>query len=474
MSDAERMSTDERLVLTARHYRWIATACLAGALYGSFVPFHFEWRAPSEAVSEFMRIIAEPMTWQSGSDCLANILLFIPVTFLWMAALTVEKSRWKAALTALLVLPAACLLSASIEFTQLYFPPRVTALDDIIAETFGGAIGIVCWLTVGPTLTGWARRIWSALGREGWAGNVLPAYAFFLVVVHVMPINLTISPAMIARKYHEGRIILTPFASLTVSSFETIEKLIWDLVYYAPLGWLLANLMSPAWRSWKRLPVVVGIAALAAVGMESIQVFVWPRESDVTDALVGMLAAVGGWIVTVTYIRLMERGMETVPFVPGKPAKLGLPAWGFVLWVVAVFIVGWQPFDFSVNADFLAERQEQLKWLPFADYQAEADFKAFEQALHKMMLFLPLGAILASAWATKDRRLVGAVAMLLAFMIASAVEVGQFYLPEHTASVTDVLIEMAGTLLGCELGVRLRTALSQKSLPEWRTHGIHG
>jgi VanZ family protein len=343
-----------------------------------------------------------------------------------------------------------------------------------MAETFGGAIGIVCWLTLGPALTGWARRIWSALGKEGWAGNVLPAYAFFLVVVHVMPINLTISPAMIARKYHEGRIILTPFASLTVSSFETIEKLIWDLVYYAPLGWLLANLISPGWRLWRRLPVVVGISALAAVGMESIQVFVWPRESDVTDALVGMSAGVAGWIVSVVYIRFMGRGMEKAPYVPGKPAHLGLPALAFAIWVVAVFIVGWQPFDFSVNADFLAERQEQLKWLPFADYRSEPDFKAFEQALHKMMLFLPLGAILASAWTTKDKRLVGAVALFLAFMIASAVEVGQFYLPEHTASVTDVLIEMAGTLIGCGLGVRLRAVLTQTTLPEWRTHGIHG
>jgi VanZ family protein len=94
--------------------------------------------------------------------------------------------------------------------------------------------------------------------------------------------------------------------------------------------------------------------------------------------------------------------------------------------------------------------------------------------LHKIMLFVPLGAILAATWSTADKRRVGMVALLLTFMIASAVEVGQFYLPSHTASVTDVLVEMAGTLLGCGLGVRLRAALAQASLPDWRTHGIHG
>jgi VanZ family protein len=468
-----RLPAPEATGLTARHYFWIALACLAGVLYGSFVPFHFQWRPVNNAVTEYLRIVSEPLTWESGSDCLANILLFIPLTFLWMGALCVERSRKEALLTALLVLPAASILSASIEFTQLYFPPRVTALDDILAESFGGTIGIVTWLTLGPTLTGWARRIWAALDKEGWAGNVLPAYAFFLVVIHVMPINLTISPAMIARKYHEGRILLVPFASLKVGDFETTQKLLWDLIYYAPLGWLLALLESPGWRRWSRLPMVVVIAIIAAAGMEGLQVFVWSRESDVTDALVGMLAAVGGWVVTVAFCRLSARDKRASSVVAGVPTSPGLPAMVLAAWVAIVFIAGWQPFDFCANADFLAERQAQLTWIPFADYSIQSDFNAFEQALHKTMLFLPLGAILAGTRSTSVRRRVYTVALLLAFMIASAVEVGQFYLPSHTASVTDVLIEMAGTLVGCALGVRLRAALTQEALPEWRTHGIH-
>ena len=114
----------EPTVLTRRHYFWIAIACLAGVIYGSFVPFHFQWRPINEAVSEFLRIVSEPLTWESGSDYLANVLLFIPLTFLWMATLSVERSRVEAAVTGLMILPAASLLSASIEFTQLYFPPR--------------------------------------------------------------------------------------------------------------------------------------------------------------------------------------------------------------------------------------------------------------------------------------------------------------------------------------------------------------
>ena len=464
----------EPTVLTRQHYFWIAVACLAGVLYGSFVPFHFEWRPVNNATAEFLRIVSEPLTWESGSDYLANVLLFIPLTFLWMATLSVERTRAEAAVTGLMLLPAATLLSASIEFTQLYFPPRVTALDDIIAETVGGAIGILTWLAVGPTLTNLARGIWNALGQEGWAGKVLPAYAFFLILIHVMPINLTISPAMILRKYQEGRILLVPFAGLSTNSFDTIQGLLWDLIYYAPLGWLLANLTSPGWRRWSRLPAVVAIATLAAFGMECLQIFVWSRESDVTDALVGTFAGVTGWVCTVLHVRLSGYERERVESDREPSANYGLPGMVLLLWLLIVFYVGWQPFDFTTGREFLAERQAQFTWIPFGDYRIQTEFVAFEQALHKTLLFIPLGAILAATWSTTDRRLVSLVALLLAFMVASAVEVGQFYLPGHTASVTDVLIEMTGTVLGCVMGVRLRAVLSQASVPEWRTHGIRG
>lgn len=464
----------EPTVLTAWHYFWIATACLAGVLYGSLVPFHFQWRPINEAFGEYMRIVAEPLTWESGSDCLANVLLFIPLTYLWMATLCVERTRLETFLTALMVLPAASLLSASIEFTQLYFPPRVTALDDILAESVGGLIGVSAWLAVGPTLTAWCRRLWAALGKEGWAGNVLPLYLFFLVLIHVMPINLTISPAMISRKYHEGRILLVPFASLSGSGFDVAQKFLWDLIYYAPLGWLLAHLQSPGWRSWRRLPAVIGLAMLAAFAMECLQVFVWSRESDVTDALVGALAGVAGWAVTVAHFRLSQREGKGDSIANEPSASYTLPVLTLTLWAAIVFFVGWQPFDFRLSPDFIAEREAQFTWVPFGDYMIQTEFNAFEQALHKIMLFIPLGAILAAAWPTADRRLVAAVALLLAFMIASAVEVGQFYLPGHTASVTDVLVEMTGTVIGCALGVRLRAALTQESLPRWRPNGIHG
>ena len=458
----------EPTVLTARHYFWIATACLAGVLYGSFVPFHVQWRPVPAAVGEFLRIVAEPLTWESGSDYLANVLLFIPLTFLWMAALCVERTRLETVLTALLVLPAASLLSASIEFTQLYFPPRVTALDDILAESIGGLIGVTAWLAVGPTLTAWCRRLWASLGKEGWAGNVLPLYLFFLVLIHVMPINLTISPAMISRKYHEGRILLVPFASLSGSGFDVAQKFLWDLIYYAPLGWLLAHLQSPGWRSWRRLPAVIGLSTLAGVSLETLQVFVWSRESDVTDALVGALAGVAGWAVTVAHFWLSQRegngdstGNQPSASYPSRTGSYLVGGNRLLCRLAAV--------RFSLSARLRGRTQGTIYVGAF--WRLHGRPSSMRSAnLAQTMLFIPLGAILAAAWPSADRRLVALVALLLAFMIASAVEVGQFYLPGHTASVTDVLVEMTGTVIGCALGVVCARPHAE-SLPRWRTNG---
>jgi VanZ family protein len=294
----------------ARQYLWLALACLAGALYGSFVPFHFRWRPFGEAWDEYVRIVTGPLTWQSGADSLANVLLFMPLTFLWMAALTVDRSPRMAALTAVWILPSASLLSACIEFTQLYFPPRVTALDDIVADTQGGAIGILLWLSLGQRVTARGRRLWAVLEKEGWAGRVLPHYLFVLAVLHLMPIDLTISPAMIQAKYETGRIVLTPFASMSKNFMDSLPGFAWDVFCYAPLGYVLASLHGPGWRCWRRLPLIVAIAFVTALTMETLQVFVWSRQSDVSDALVGMAAIVAVWMTTVSMSHWRTHGIH--------------------------------------------------------------------------------------------------------------------------------------------------------------------
>ena len=65
-------------------------------------------------------------------------------------------------LIAVILIPCG-LLSAAIEFTQLYFPPRNTSINDVVAETLGGAIGILGWMLAGQRVTDYLRRLWGQL-----------------------------------------------------------------------------------------------------------------------------------------------------------------------------------------------------------------------------------------------------------------------------------------------------------------------
>jgi glycopeptide antibiotics resistance protein len=73
-----------------------------------------------------------------------NVVLFIPLGVLigaWLGRRT-GQGAWRA----ILLLAA---ISASFEMLQLFIPGRVTSIDDVTANTLGGAFGVLLarWLS---------------------------------------------------------------------------------------------------------------------------------------------------------------------------------------------------------------------------------------------------------------------------------------------------------------------------------------
>src|SRR5262249_53883540 len=175
----------------------------------------------------FREVLTQPIAIQSRSDWIANILLFLPLGFLVMGAGCCDRPQ----LGVVLFLPVVLLcvaLSGIIEFTQLYFPPRVSSINDIAAESLGGALGALFWLLRGQWLTMAARRMWTAFGSRGTADLLLPCYLAFVVAISALPFDFTISPVELWNKYKEGRVHLTPFASGGTGVFELANKHFWN------------------------------------------------------------------------------------------------------------------------------------------------------------------------------------------------------------------------------------------------------
>jgi VanZ family protein len=412
-------------------------------IYGSLVPFNYQPLPWDQAGARFREVCAVPVHVGSGSDWLANFLLAVPMGHFLMGAFCMGRGA-ASCLAALVVLPACLALSTAVEFAQLWFPPRDSSLNDIVAQFAGATFGTAFWLAFGQRITHWARRVWVTVGTQGLAARLLPGYMALLGFMYGMPFDLTLSPADLYHKWRDGRVRLVPFGAHDVTVFEMIEKYCWTVALFLPMGLLLANVRQAAWQragAWWRVLAL----ALAATGLiQCLKFFVLSRYVDATEVVVGVPAVVAGWgLVLALRSRRRDAWRLRKAFV-----SLLLLAWA----AVAVF-VNWQPFTFRLEAEFAAERLRNLQLLPFQDYYWSDYLNAFDQFVHKVLLFTPLGALLTLLLPSGTRGR-GGLVLLAAAAVAAGLEAGQLFLPTRCPSVTDVLVETGGACIGLVLTKR--------------------
>src|SRR5260370_19716 len=140
-------------VLTGTHYAWLALGILVLAVYGSLIPFHFQPRPLNEAFAAFRHIaFHDPTDLHARGDWIVSVALFLALSYLFMAALCVDRRGRGNLAAAAAVLLVCAALSVAIEFAQLYFPPRTVSLNDIAVETLGAAAGTFLWLIAGQRI----------------------------------------------------------------------------------------------------------------------------------------------------------------------------------------------------------------------------------------------------------------------------------------------------------------------------------
>jgi glycopeptide antibiotics resistance protein len=447
-----------RPILTRRYYCWLALVFVGVAIYGSLVPLHLKPMPLSEAVVRFRAALGEPVRIESRSDWAANILLFIPMGFLLMGALVVDRRPIAGWFAAGVVLPVCTVLSTAIEFTQLYFPDRVTSIDDIAAESVGGFLGVGLWLCAGQRISLWLRRFWVDLGGgQSSTGSLLLAYIVFLVLVHLMPMDLTISPAMIYHKYREGRVVLVPFAAGgQVDKFAMIQKCLTNMAFFLPVGVLAAGLEHPFWRRGRNWPAMAVLGFAFAGLIELMQLFVLTRYFDSTDIVTGGVGVLVGWRLGIVHSKHEQlyppKGSWVVDrqglAVRAKTKSQAMAYWALAGWLGLLVLVEWQPFDFNFSTSEAGRRLGTVSLVPFADYQQSDYLQAFDQICSKTVVFLPFGALLAWLGFGPKGRGGGLLVLAPAILLTTALEGGQLFLPTRYASVTDVLIESFGVWLG--------------------------
>lgn len=427
-----------------------ATVYSVFVVYGSLVPLDYRAMPVDEALSRFRAIPYLDLGMGSRADWVANILLFVPLAFLWLGVLW---HRWNAGLRVLASLAVLAVLGASsvlIEFTQLFFPPRTVSQNDILAECIGALVGVVAWWAFGPRLVRWLASWLQGRGDLSLAQRLLAVYLAALYAYALLPLDLTISPVEVFHKLQEGRLVLIPFGGLPGDAAQAAYDLLTDVAIWVPVGFL-----------WRRSGITGARALrnvlLTALLLEFLQLWVFSRVSDVTDILT---AALGGWIG----VFIGARGTPVVA-APGAARSTGpgvalLCLAGMVVWIGVLMGVFWYPFDFRTDGQFLRERLATLQQAPFTAYYYGTEFRAATEVLHKLLFFAPLGFLSAAAmirlrW---PRLMVWGLGLAVVAGAGGLIEAGQLALPGKNADITDWVLEVLGGALGIWLALAMRAA----------------
>ncbi|MGK2953852.1 MAG: VanZ family protein, partial [Thiobacillus sp.] len=133
-------------------------------IYGSLVPLEFRALPWDEAVARFAEIPWLELGVGSRADWVANLILYIPLGYLWLGAMAgrgKQAAVWGVSI--LLSGLAIAGIALSVEFAQQFFPPRTVSLNDLLAEFVGGALGMLLWALAGRPLS----DIWRRFARGG-------------------------------------------------------------------------------------------------------------------------------------------------------------------------------------------------------------------------------------------------------------------------------------------------------------------
>ena len=430
-----------------RSYTILSLCYLSFVIYGSLIPFHFEAHSISDVIGRFRHLPYLHLGIQSRADFVANILLFIPLSFFLMGVWVRQiRPRYVKVLGALLVFSFCCFLAAVIEFLQNFFPARTVSLNDIIAETGGAAIGVVIWLSHGQRLTAWAQSVISEHRPRSLAEQALYGYVIALIFFSLFPLDLTISPVEIYHKWKEGKLVFIPFTGAYGSSRQFFYDIFTDIALFIPIGFLAGKTIRTDPRKSSKLWRGAWLGFAVASAIEFLQLFVYSRFTDVTDVITGGAGgALGFFLSQVTADRPATDRVRTDP----RPRPFP--------WLNSVLIVAylgilvslyWSPFNFTADKIFIKSRLKDISLVPFYSYYYTSEFHAMTEALRRFLFFLPLGVLIERFWKNTVGKAHLIINLFILAFLAGGIEFGQVFLPGRYPDITDALIGLTGGMAG--------------------------
>jgi len=420
-------------------------------IYGSLVPLEFKDRPLDEALGAF-----SPPHWLhldsvDRADWIANLLLYVPLAFLTLAASSGDRSKPFLRTTAILL--SLGLLAVAIEFLQLFFPPRTVSLNDLVAESVGIALGGLAWVLAGDRFL----LLAGAALRDPYNARRAIAAAFVLgyVIFAFFPFDVVVSAAELKSRFGSDLVGLWTAPGSCSGTAICFARALLDAAIGAMLGVALHWLRRHGANSSAMQSALVGL--FLGVGVELLQVFFF---SGVAQGVSAVARALG--------IALGFRFAAQLPWAIASALRWrGLTWWiavGSILYVAAVLLVnGWFTTRFGTVAEAL-RRSEELRLLPFYYYYYVTEQWAVKSAAAQLVMYAPVGLLVALAGSARQttRASLGWVAAILGAAFALVIEVGKPFLGKRP-DPTDILFALCASYAAYWLVVRVVQSLGSSS-----------
>ena len=412
----------------------------AGIVYGSLIPFRLRPMTWAEAWDGFQAIPFLALGATSRADWVANLLLYMPLAFLLLAALWSRRSRALRVIATQLVFAFCCALAVGVEFVQQFFIPRTVSLNDLLAEGLGAGLGVMVWWGFGERLLALTRDVFRSGQRALRAAFYL--YLLALVFLAVFPFDFVVSGAELSERLDIVAGTLFQLGAFDRSTVHGVASLLGQVAVYMPLGGLLA-LTRPTATATFALRVGIGMAA----ALEAVQVFLWSGVVTIGGIVFAGLGAMAGAVA----VRLTQAMPASLLRRGARLAALAalLP---YLVVVVALNDLFSRPLQ---TPERIAATFDNVSFLPFFYHYFTTEVRAVTSMLTRIAMYAPVGAML---WSIRgclpDAKGVG-TAGLLAGTLAAAMEFGRL-LVGLTPDPTNALIG-AGAGAGIFALLRLGT-----------------
>ncbi|HEU0188461.1 MAG TPA: VanZ family protein [Gallionella sp.] len=267
----------------ARLRTWLAIGYVLFIVYASLSPFT-GWR---EQGLDFSEVLDMPLRLTyTGFDASANLLAYLPFGLLVCTAL---RARYGAVTSVISGLFLGVLLSACMEYLQMYLPTRVSSNMDLLSNSAGTLIGallavrITSWSWLVAKLAYWRSGLFHH-GKEMDFGLALLAMWMFGQVNPSMPMLGNIFISEVAHR---------PFVKLAPSPFNW-----WASAAVALNLLMLGTLMLTLLRLHRNIATaLLGVLSAVAVAkffaaallLKSWALLLWINSEAMLGMLMGML-----------------------------------------------------------------------------------------------------------------------------------------------------------------------------------------